>query len=84
MDRKEIQEKIGTRIRIYEPFYRTVPVGTTGTVIHVNLVHRFYDPDYGHADLYGLVVAWELPMPIVTTMDATEYAGCLLELEGGT
>jgi hypothetical protein len=83
VDKEEAQEKVGTRIRINEPLYRTVPVGTTGTVIHVNLVHRFYDPDYGHADLYELVVAWDPPMPIVTTMDTTEYMGCLTELEGG-
>jgi hypothetical protein len=83
VDREEAQEKVGTRIRINEHLYRNVPEGTTGTVIHVNLVHRFYDPDYGHTDLYELVVAWDLPMPIVTTIDETAYAGCLTELEGG-
>ena len=80
MTREEALEKVGTRIQLNEPLYDDVPVGTTGTVIHANLVHRFADPDYGYADVYELVVAWDLPLCPMTTMDESEcmalYAEC--------
>jgi hypothetical protein len=73
MNREEALEEVGTRIRVNEPVYNDVPPGTTGTVIHANLVYRFANPDYGYADLYELVVAWDLPLSPITTMDETEY-----------
>jgi hypothetical protein len=75
MDREEALAHVGKRMQTTKRLYRDVPAGTTGTVVHANLAHRFCDPDYGHTDLYELVVAWDLPLPIVTTMDEAEYAG---------
>jgi hypothetical protein len=77
--REEALGKVGTRIRVNEPFYEDVPPGTTGTVIHANLAYRFANPDYGYADLYELVVAWDLPLCPITTMDEEELA-CHAEL----
>jgi hypothetical protein len=74
MTREEALKKIGKRIQVNEPFYEDVPPGTTGTVIHANLVYRFANPDYGYADLYELVVAWDLPLCSITTMDEGELA----------
>ena len=75
MNREEALEKIGQRIQLTEPLYRDVPAGTTGTVIHANLIHRFTDLDYGYADLYNLIVAWDLPSWPIMTIDETEYVG---------
>lgn len=72
MHREEALEKVGKRLQLHEPLYSDIPVGTTGTVIHANLVHRFADPDYGYADVYELVVAWDLPLSPIMTMDESE------------
>jgi hypothetical protein len=72
--REEALAKVGTRICVSEPFYKDVPPGTTGTVIHANLAYRFANPEYGYTDLYELVVAWDLPLRPITTMDEGELA----------
>lgn len=80
MDKEEAIAKVGKRVCIIEHVYRSVPAGTTGTVIHANLVGRFTHPDYGFSDVYELVVEWDLPVPILTTMGQGEYDGILTEL----
>jgi hypothetical protein len=72
MHREAALAKVGTRLQLNEPLYGDIPVGTTGTVIHANLVYRFADPVYGYTDVYELVVAWDLPLCPITTMDETE------------
>ena len=79
MDREEALEKVGKRLQLNEPLYGDVPVGTTVMVIHANLVHRFTDPEYGYADVYELVVAWDLPLSPITTMDETEFMALYAE-----
>jgi hypothetical protein len=74
MTREEALAKVGTRICVSEPVYKDVPTGTTGTVIHANLTYRFANPDYGYADVYQLIVAWDLPLLPITTMDKGELA----------
>jgi hypothetical protein len=74
MTREEALAKVGTRICVSEPFYKDVLPGTTDTVIHANIACRFANPEYGYADLYELVVAWDLPLCSITTMDEGELA----------
>jgi len=74
MTREETLAKVGTRMHINEPVYKDVPLGTTGTIMHANLVYRFANPEYGYADLYELVVAWDLSLCPITTMDEGELA----------
>jgi hypothetical protein len=79
MNREAALAKVGKRLQLNEPLYSDIPVHTTGTVIHANLVHRFADPEYGYADLYELVVAWDLPLCPITTMDESECMALYVE-----
>lgn len=56
MTREEALETVGKRLQRNEPPYGDVPVGTTGTVMHANLVHWLPTPTM--ATLTSMISSW--------------------------
>ena len=87
--RDEARAKVGKRVQIHDDvddnggmyFSKDIPVGTTGQVIHANLVHRFTHEEYEPADRYELVIAWEFLGRRVDRFDDTAYRVFVTELE---
>ena len=79
---------IGKRVQLrdYEEenfrtsFKETVPPGTTGQVIHANLVCRFTHPEYEPADVYEYVVEWDSLDRRIDMFDASDYERFITEL----
>jgi hypothetical protein len=87
-DRDEAFAKIGKRVQLrdYEEenfrtsFKEAVPAGTTGQVIHANLVYRFIHEEYEPADLYRIVIEWESLDRRIDMFDASDYERFITEL----
>jgi hypothetical protein len=87
-DRDEAFAKIGKRVQLqdYEAesfrtsFKEAVPAGTTGQVIHANLVHRFTHEEYEPADFYELVIEWNALDRRIDMFDASDYERFITEL----
>ena len=80
-DRDEVLAKVGKRVQIHDDvgihgrmdFSKHIPAGTTGQVIHANLVHRFTHKEYEPADFYELVIEWDALDRRVDVFDASYY-----------
>jgi hypothetical protein len=87
-DRDEAFAKISTRVQLrdYEAenfrtsFKAAVPAGTTGQVIHANLVHRFTHEEYESADMYEYVVEWDSLNRRIDLFDASDYERFITEI----
>ena len=87
-DRDEAFAKVGKRLQLrdYEEdnfrtsFKEAVPAGTTGRVIHANLVCRFTHEEYEPADVYEYVVEWDSLDRCIDMFDASDYERFITEL----
>ena len=87
-DRDEVVAKIGKRVQLHnyeEENFRTsfkeaVPAGTTGQVIHANLVYRFTHEEYESADMYEYVIEWDSLNRRIDLFDASDYERFITEL----
>jgi hypothetical protein len=88
-ERNEVLAKIGKRVQIHDDmgthgrmdFSKDIPAGTTGQVIHANLVHRFTHPEYDPADVYEVVIEWDALDRRIAMFDETAYGLFITELE---
>jgi hypothetical protein len=88
-DRDEVLAKVGKQVQLHnyeEENFRTsfkeaVPAGTTGQVIHANLVYRFTHEEYEPADIYELVIEWDSLNGRIDMFDASDYERFITELE---
>jgi len=88
-DRDEVLAKIGKRVRLHDDmdddggmsFSKDIPAGTTGQVIHANLVHRFTHEEYEPSDIYELVIEWESFGRRIDMFDELAYRLFITELE---
>ena len=81
--REEVLAKVGTRVELHDDvhadgtvgmvFSKHIPAGTTGTVIHANLDHRFSHPEDEPEDLYEAVIAWNLAGRPIDRFDQQAY-----------
>jgi hypothetical protein len=88
--REEALAKVGIRVELHDDidesgeggmyFSDKVPAGTTGTVIHANLDHRFSHPEYEPSDLYEVVIEWNLPGCPIDSFDDQAYKLFITEL----
>jgi hypothetical protein len=86
--RDDALAKIGKRVQLHDyeednfrtSFKASVPAGTTGRVIHANLIHRFTHPEYEPADLYDLVVEWDSLHRRIDVFDESYYTLFITEL----
>jgi hypothetical protein len=58
-----------------------VPAGTTGQVIHANLVYRFRHEESEPADVYELVIEWDSLNRRIDMFDPSDYERFITELE---
>ena len=80
-ERDEACAKIGTRVQLHDyeeddfstSFSEQVPAGTTGQVIHANLVYRFTHEEYEPADVYEYVVEWDSLNRRIDLFDESAY-----------
>ena len=87
-ERDDVLAKIGTRVQIHDyaednfrtSFKEAVPAGTTGPVIHANLVHRFTHEEYEPADMYEYVIEWDSLNRRIDLFDASDYERFITEL----
>ncbi len=87
-DRDEAFAKVGKRLQLHDyeednfrtSFKEAVPAGTTGQVIHANLVHRFTHEEYEPADVYEYVVEWDSLDRRIDMFDASDYERFITEL----
>jgi hypothetical protein len=87
-DRDEAFAKIGKRVQLHDyeeenfrtSFKEAVPAGTTGQVIHANLDCRFTNPEYEPADLYKVVIEWNVLDRRIDLFDASDYERFITEL----
>ena len=90
-EREEALSKIGRRVQLHDyeeadfstSFKEEVPAGTTGRVIHANLVCRFgafTEPEDEPADLYEVVIEWEALDRRIDMFDARDYERFITEL----
>jgi len=87
-DRDEAFAKIGKRVQLHDyeaenfrtSFSKVVPAGTTGPVIHANLVHRFTHEEYEPADVYEYVIEWDSLSRRIYLFDASDYERFITEL----
>ena len=88
-ERDEVLAKIGKRVQLHDyeeenfrtSFKETVPAGTTGRVIHANLICRFTHEEYEPADLYELVIEWDSLNQKINMFDPSDYERFITELE---
>ena len=84
--RDEAFAKIGTRVQLHdyeEENFRTsfkegIPAGTTGRVIHANLLCRFTHPEYKPTDVYEYVIEWDSLARRIDLFDASDYEPMVL------
>ena len=62
-------------------FSKEAPAGTTGSIIHANFACRFTDPDTEAADVFQVVIAWDLPHQRIDMLGKSEYGLFITELE---
>ena len=62
-------------------FKEAVPAGTTGRVIHANLLCRFTHPEYEPADVYEYVIEWDALNRRIDMFDPSDYERFIAELE---
>ena len=89
-ERDEVLAKVGKRVQLHEYvdadgqggmyFSKDVPDGTTGHVIHVNLVYRFLHEEYEHADVYEYVIEWDSLNRRIDMFDESAYRWFITEL----
>jgi hypothetical protein len=89
-ERDEVLAKVGKRVHIRDYvdadgqggmyFSKDVPDGTTGQVIHANLVYRFRHEEYDPADIYELVIEWDSLNRRIDRFDASDYERFITEL----
>ena len=87
-DRDEAFAKIGKRVQLHDyekdnfrtSFKEAVPAGTTGQVIHANLVCRFTHPEHEPADVYEYVIEWDALNQRIDMFDASDYERFITEL----
>jgi hypothetical protein len=87
-ERDDVLAKIGKRVQLHDyeeenfrtSFKETVPTGTTGQVIHANLVHRFTHEEYEPADFYEVVIEWDALHRRIDILDASDYERFITEL----
>jgi hypothetical protein len=87
-DQDEAFAKIGTRVQLrdYEAenfrtsFKAAVPAGTTGQVIHANLVYCFTHEEYEPADVYEFVIEWDSLNRRIDMVDASDYERFITEV----
>ena len=80
-ERDEAFAKIGTRVQIHDyeeenfrtSFKEAVPAGTTGRIIHANLMCRFRHPEYEPVDVYEVVIAWDALDRRIDMLDPSAY-----------
>jgi hypothetical protein len=88
-DRAEALAKMGKRVQLHDyeeenfrtSFKEAVPAGTTGQVIHANLVYRFTYEEYEPADVYEVVIEWDSLNRRIDMFDASDYERFITELE---
>ena len=92
LERDEVLANIGTRVQLHDyeeddfstSFKEAVPAGTTGRVIHANLMCRFtafIDPGDEPADVYEVVIAWDALDRRIDMLDPSAYERFITELE---
>jgi hypothetical protein len=89
VERNEAFATIGTRVQLHDyeeddvrtSFSEQVPAGTTGQVIHANLVCRFTHPEYEPVDVYEYVIEWDALNRRIDMFDASDYGRFITELE---
>lgn len=87
-DRDEALAKIGRRVQLHDyaeenfrtSFKEAVPAGTTGQVIHANLICRFTHEEYEPADVYELVIEWDSLNRRIDMFDPSDYERFISEL----
>ena len=87
-ERDEVLAKIGKRVQLWDyeeenfrtSFKEAVPAGTTGQVIHANLVHRFTHEEYEPADMYEYVIEWNSLNRRIDLFDASDYERFITEI----
>jgi hypothetical protein len=90
-ERDEVLAKVGRRVQIHDYvdadgqggmyFSKDIPDGTTGQVIHANLVYRFTYEEYEPADVYEVVIEWDSLNRRIDMFDASDYERFITELE---
>ena len=88
-DKDEALAKVGRRVQLHDyaedsfstSFSKDVPAGTTGQVIHANLVYRFTHEEYEPADLYEVVIEWDALNRRIDMFDESDYQRFITELE---
>ena len=86
--RDDALAKIGRRVQLRDyaednfrtSFKEAVPAGTTGRVIHANLLCRFTHPEYEPADVYEYVIEWDSLARRIDLFDASDYERFITEL----
>ena len=87
-ERDEAFAKIGKRVQMHDyeeenfrtSFKEAVPAGTTGRVIHANLVCRFTHPEHAPADVYEYVIEWDSLGRRIDMFDPSDYERFMTEL----
>jgi hypothetical protein len=87
-ERDEVLAKIGKRVQIHDyeeddfstSFKEAVPAGTTGRIIHANLMCRFKNPEYEPADVYEVVIEWDALDRRIDMFDPSAYERFITEL----
>jgi hypothetical protein len=87
-DQDEAFAKIGKRVQLHDyeaenfrtSFKTAVPAGTTGQVIHANLVYRFTHEEYEPADVYEYVIEWDALNRRIDMVDASDYERFITEV----
>ena len=88
LTRDEAFAKIGKGVQLHDyeeddfrtSFSEQVPAGTTGQVIHANLVCRFTHEEYEPADVYEYVIEWDALDRRIDMFDASDYERFITEL----
>jgi hypothetical protein len=88
-DREDVLAKVGKRVQLHDyeddsfrtSFSKDVPAGTTGQVIHANLVYRFRHEEYEPADVYELVIEWDSQNRRIDMFDESDYQRFIAEIE---
>jgi len=81
-ERDDVLAKVGKRVQLHNAafedgnggmfFSKDVPAGTTGQVIHANLVYRFTHPEYDPSDVYEVVIEWDALNRRIDMFDASD------------
>ena len=89
VDRDEAFAKIGKRVQLHDAafedssggmyFSKDIPAGTTGQVIHANLVYRFTHEEYEPADMYEYVIEWDALHRRIDMFDPSDYERFITE-----